>query len=109
MTHLTCTIDGALATLTLGNPPQNRIGDTMVDELDAAMDAIAAADARAVLLRADGPDFSFGGDITPWPGPSRAELRARFERYMNVFNRCERLPLPVVAAVQGLCFGGGLE
>jgi enoyl-CoA hydratase/carnithine racemase len=28
---------------------------------------------------------------------------------MSVFNRFERMPLPVVAAVQGLCFGGGLE
>jgi enoyl-CoA hydratase/carnithine racemase len=28
---------------------------------------------------------------------------------MSVFNRFERMPLPVIAAVQGLCFGGGLE
>jgi enoyl-CoA hydratase/carnithine racemase len=28
---------------------------------------------------------------------------------MEIFNRFEQLPLPVVAAVQGLCFGGGLE
>ena len=28
---------------------------------------------------------------------------------MSVFNRFERMPMPVIAAVQGLCFGGGLE
>ena len=28
---------------------------------------------------------------------------------MSVFNQFERLPLPVIAAVEGLCFGGGLE
>jgi enoyl-CoA hydratase/carnithine racemase len=109
MTHLTCTFDHRVATIMLDNAPQNRIGDQMVDELDAATACIASSDARAVLLRASGPDFSFGGDILPWPNRSRSELRATFEHYMNVFNRFERLPLPVVAAVQGVCFGGGLE
>jgi enoyl-CoA hydratase/carnithine racemase len=109
MPHLTCTIEHRVATITLDNAPQNRIGDQMVEELAAAMAGIASSDARAVLLCAAGPDFSFGGDILPWPERSRSELRATFERYMNVFNQFERLPLPVVAAVQGLCFGGGLE
>jgi enoyl-CoA hydratase/carnithine racemase len=58
---------------------------------------------------AQGPNFSFGGDIVDWPDMSVRQLRATFEQYMAVFNRFERLPLPVVAAVQGLCFGGGLE
>ena len=44
-----------------------------------------------------------------WPGADVRELRSRFEHYMSVFNRFERIPLPVIAAVQGLCFGGGLE
>jgi enoyl-CoA hydratase/carnithine racemase len=109
MTHLTCTIDHRVATITLDNAPQNRIGDQMVEELAAAMAHIASSEARAVLLCAAGPDFSFGGDILPWPERGRSELRATFERYMEVFNQFERLPLPVVAAVQGLCFGGGLE
>jgi enoyl-CoA hydratase/carnithine racemase len=108
-THLTCTIDQRVATITLDNAPQNRIDDQMVEELAAAMTRIAASDARAVLLCAAGPDFSFGGDILPWPQRSRSELRATLERYMDVFNQFERLPLPVVAAVHGLCFGGGLE
>ncbi len=67
MTHLTCTIDHRVATIRLDNAPQNRIGDQMVDELAAAMMRIATSDARAMLLSAGGPDFSFGGDIVPWP------------------------------------------
>jgi enoyl-CoA hydratase/carnithine racemase len=40
---------------------------------------------------------------------SPQELRTLFERYLSAFNQFERLPIPTVAAVQGLCFGGGLE
>ena len=109
MTHLTCTIDHRVAVITLDNAPQNRIGDQMVEELAVAVASIASSDARAVLLCAAGPDFSFGGDILPWPDRSSSQLRATFERYMEVFNQFEQLPLPVVTAVQGLCFGGGLE
>lgn len=37
------------------------------------------------------------------------ELRSTFERTMDAFKRLEWVALPVVAAVRGLCFGGGLE
>ncbi|WP_199541416.1 enoyl-CoA hydratase/isomerase family protein [Paraburkholderia kururiensis] len=109
MAHLLLDISNQVATIHLDNPPQNRLAEQMIGELDDALTTIGQSDARAVLLRAAGPDFSFGGDILPWEGMSRAALRSLFERYMNAFNRFERLPLPVVAAVQGLCFGGGLE
>jgi enoyl-CoA hydratase/carnithine racemase len=101
--------DGALAVITLDNPPQNRIGERVAAELAAAIETVEAGDSRAVLLRARGPNFSFGGDIVDWPDMSVRQLRATFEQYMAIFNRFERLPLPVVAAVQGLCFEGGLE
>lgn len=109
MAHLTVSVDDHIATIVLDHPPQNRIDDQMVDELAAAVTAVERSDARAVIVRSEGPDFSFGGDILTWPDASVNELRARFEHYMSVFNRFERIPLPVIAAVQGLCFGGGLE
>lgn len=109
MPHLTYSIDDGLATLVLTNPPQNRIDPRMAADLAEALEAIGHSDARAVLVRAEGPDFSFGGDIVDWPDADVRELRTLFERYMQVFNQLERLPLPVVAAVHGLCFGGGLE
>lgn len=109
MSHLRYSIENALATIALTNPPQNRLSPQMLDELDAALDAVGNSGARALLLHAEGPDFSFGGDIVPWPDLSARELRTVFERYMVTFNRFERLSIPTVAAVQGLCFGGGLE
>ncbi|HWD76076.1 MAG TPA: enoyl-CoA hydratase/isomerase family protein [Solirubrobacteraceae bacterium] len=109
MPHLTCSINDGVATLTLDNPPQNRIDEQMADDLEDALHEVGRSDARAVLLRSDGPDFSWGGDITPWPEADARALRTLFERHMSVFNEFERLPLPVIAAVHGLCFGGGLE
>jgi enoyl-CoA hydratase/carnithine racemase len=101
--------EGTLAVITIENPPQNRINERMASDLAAAIETIEAGEFRAVLIRATGPDFSFGGDIKNWPEMTARQLRAAFDTYMTVFNRFERLPLPVVAAVQGLCFGGGLE
>jgi enoyl-CoA hydratase/carnithine racemase len=63
MTHLTCTVEHRVAVITLDNSPQNRIGDQMVDALAAAMKRVASSDARAVLLCAGGPGFSFGGGL----------------------------------------------
>lgn len=109
MSHLTHSIESGIATIILDRSPQNRIDDQMVSELATAIEDIERSDARVVLLRAKGDNFSFGGDILPWPDATSRQLRARFEGYMDVFNRFERLPLPVIAVVHGLCAGGGFE
>src|SRR5258707_14644921 len=109
MAHLPRTIDDSIPAIILDTAPQSPLSPQMLDELGDALTAIGNSDARALLLRAEGADFSFGGDIVPWPDMSARELRTLFERYMNAFNQFERLSIPTVAAVQGLCFGGGLE
>ena len=109
MPHLHCEMEQSLATVVLNNPPQNRLSSQTADELREIVNVIGRSEARAVLLKAEGPDFSLGGDIVPWPGMSPQELRTSFERYLSVFNQFERIPIPTVAAVQGLCLGGGLE
>jgi enoyl-CoA hydratase/carnithine racemase len=109
MSHLRHRLDGDLAIITLVNPPQNRLSIKMVEDLGVAVAETAASKARAVLLQAEGSDFSFGGDLRPWPGMDAPALRQLLARYIAVFNAFESLPIPTVAAVQGLCFGGGLE
>jgi hypothetical protein len=101
--------DGPWPSSPSDNPPQHRINEQMSAEFLVALDKVEADDLGGLLLSTNGPDFCVGGDITNWPEISNRQLRTTFEQYMSVFNRFERLPLPVVAAVQGLCFGGGLE
>jgi enoyl-CoA hydratase/carnithine racemase len=102
MTHLRYRIDGNLAFIALAYPPQNRITDLMSEELGEALAKIATSGARALLLSADGPNFCLGGDIHPWPSLASAELRELFARHLAVFNTFESLPIPTIAAVQGL-------
>lgn len=101
--------EGAVAIITLRNPPQNRLSPEMLIEFDMALDSVSSSEARALVLRAEGADFSFGGDIQTWPAMTQRERRTLFERYLAVWNRFEGLSLPTVALVQGQCFGGGLE
>jgi Enoyl-CoA hydratase/carnithine racemase len=109
MKHLRLHIENELATLTLNNPPQNRIGTPMLEDFEEAVESIANSGVRALIIRADGPDFSYGGYFPEWPGMKTHELRALFDRYLAVYNRFERLPFPTMAAVQGACWGGGFE
>jgi enoyl-CoA hydratase/carnithine racemase len=60
MPHLRYGIKDDLATVILNNPPQNRLSVEMLDELAQGLDTIGQSAARALLLRADGPDFSCG-------------------------------------------------
>ena len=56
-------IDGELAKLVLHNPSQNRLTQAFFAELGETIAEIGRSGARAALLSAEGPDFSFGGDI----------------------------------------------
>lgn len=109
MTQISLDHEGAVAIITLHNPPQNRLSPEMLTEFDTALDAVGSSQARALLLRADGADFSLGGDIQLWPTMTQRERRDLFERYLATWNRFDRLSIPTVALVQGRCFGGGFE
>ena len=93
--------DGPWPSSPSDNPPQHRINEQMSAEFLVALDKVEADDLGGLLLSTNGPDFCVGGDITNSPEISNRQLRTTFEQYMSVFNRFERLPLPVVAAVQG--------
>lgn len=106
-------VDGrGVATVTLNRPDvNNAYNDQMIAGLHAAMDALGSQPSvRVVVLRGNGKHFQAGADLK-WirsvrDGDARANNTASRDTALAV-DRLNRLPVPVVALVQGGCFGGG--
>lgn len=106
-------VESGLATVTLtqaarGNPFDD---DFTRDFKQVFLDLWDCAALRAVLLRAEGANFSFGGDLKKFY-PQRANLAPLVRRWTSDLHmglsRAWRLPVPIVAEVQGFAMGGGV-
>jgi len=104
---------GAVARLTLNNPPLNLVTEELLVELDAALGQLEAADpgaVRAVVVSGNGERaFSAGSDVKAFESHTGAAGRAHFTREEAVFARLAELPMPTIAAIEGNALGGGLE
>lgn len=110
MAGIDFSVSSGVASLVLDNPPQNRLSTELLAGFGGAVQSIADnRDIRAVLVRADGENFSFGGDISTWLELTPEQMRANLDAAIQLFNAFEQLPVPVIAAVQGKCLGGGFE
>jgi enoyl-CoA hydratase/carnithine racemase len=98
--------EGATAVVTIDHPPANAISGQVVDGLSEALgDAEADPSCRAMVVTGAGPKFfSAGADISEFGGGSEGLGRA-----LDLTLRFEQSRLPLVAAVNGVAFGGGCE
>jgi enoyl-CoA hydratase len=113
-TQVRTTIDGAVATVTLARPEaMNAFTPAMLDELAAALRAVAADDAvRVVVLTGEGRAFSAGVDLKvlatlPLDGGAVGEVLDLPAR--AVIDVITTMGQVVIAAVNGFCFTGALE
>lgn len=103
-------VDDGVATFVLSNPPQNRLSAELVGGLAEAIGKVKVdRSVRAVLLRAEGDNFSFGGDIYPWLDVTPAQMGANIAAGIQIGDALEQLPVPIVSAVHGRCLGGAFE
>ena len=102
-----------MARVVLDRPAQlNAISPELLHDLDAVCAKIEAdADVRAMTLTGAGRAFCAGADlrVVQELAPDPERWRAFMDLWHRVFDRIERLPLPVVAGVHGLALAGGLE
>ena len=104
-------LQDGLAILTLAQPARgNPIDGTFARDLkQVAADLLNAPTLRAVLLRAEGTNFSFGGDLKAFY-PERERLGPLVRSWTGdlhmALQRFWRLPVPVVVEVQGFAMGG---
>src|ERR1700734_2206354 len=101
--------DGAIGNIVLGDPPFNRVDSRFGETLRTAVHQASVSDIRVLVVRSEGPHFSFGGEVREWPGKDVNWFRT-FVADVNVSYRAiEMLKVPTVAVVQGIAFGGGFE
>jgi enoyl-CoA hydratase/carnithine racemase len=113
---------GPIAVLTLDRPERkNALSHALLEELRGACATLAAdAGLRAVVLTGAGQAFSAGADISPG-NPEAARLleaiekrdlpalRAFAREMRTVLDGVAALPVPVIAAIEGVAYGGGAE
>jgi enoyl-CoA hydratase len=99
------------ALITLNRPEAlNALSFALLGELDRTLQAVAASDARALLITGAGAKaFCAGADVKELQGRSLAEQKRGAETGQAIFARLERLPMPSIAIINGYAFGGGLE
>ena len=108
-------VEGEIATVTISQPgKRNALTVDMWGELKSAFEkASANAVLRCIVLRGDGGEaFSAGADISEFE-----RVRSTRNQVIEFHENCVRgaltaiteCPVPVVAAIAGVCMGGGLE
>lgn len=103
---------GGVATITLNRPQVLNAfrTQTLVEMTSALEDATADGTVGVIVLRgAGGRAFCVGGDISEMRNLTPETGRVFLRRLTDLLWRIRQVPVPVIAAVQGYCLGGGNE
>jgi cyclohexa-1,5-dienecarbonyl-CoA hydratase len=104
---LELTDEGKVARVYLADPRSNIVDLAMMQDLTEILDGLAdRRDLVAVVLGAEGPNFSFGASV---PEHLPDQIGRALAGLHGLIGRLLELPAPTIAAVRGQCLGGGLE
>ncbi len=110
------TLSGGIADVRLTHPTKlNALDPAMFDGIEAVLSRLGeASDIRCVVLSGEGRAFCAGLDLASMGSmDAPADIMERSHGAANIFQHVawgwRTLPMPVIAAVQGIAFGGGLQ
>ena len=106
-----CSVEDRVALVTINRPPLNVLPAACYHELcNIVLGLIERKDARAVIITGSNKVFISGLDIKDINAIKTTEENHQTTLAVKaLFRRIEKLPRPVIAAIDGNCFGGGLE
>ncbi|MEM9667435.1 MAG: enoyl-CoA hydratase/isomerase family protein [Pseudomonadota bacterium] len=102
-------IDGPLGILTMQYEPHNLIGPDLIGAISDGLDQAQFSGCRAILLRSGLRHFSGGADTTLFSRTDEANQDGQENSATDFLEKLETFPLPIVAAIHGVCVGGGFE
>lgn len=109
---LACDREGSVALITLDRPQvHNALNGALLAELDRHVLALAGDPTTRVIIitGAGSTAFCAGADVHELAGLDVSAAREALLEGQATFSRIERCGVPVIAAVNGLALGGGLE
>lgn len=118
MARVLVSYDAHIARVTLTRADKmNAVDDEMVHAIINAGQEVAASDARAVVLSGEGKGFCAGLDVMSFgamAGQDPQELilprsHGDTNRWQEVALVWRRVPVPVIAALHGVCYGAGFQ
>jgi enoyl-CoA hydratase len=99
--------------IALKHPPVNALSSKLLEELGLAIEELTAEPkCRVLVITGEGRYFSAGADMKEYATRAneiRADAMTFVERGHRVLRSLELMPQPVIAAINGVALGGGLE
>lgn len=111
MEYISWSNKGDIATVTLHRPPANALASGLLKELSVALDEIEASrQIKVIIIYGEGRFFSAGADIKEFTTVETEEGFVQLGKFgQDLFDRIEKFPKPIIAAIHGAALGGGLE
>src|SRR5216117_243332 len=93
-------LEGDVGEIVIADPPLNLFGLELSRDLSSAAGEARDSAARAILVRAEGDNFSAGANVEMFLGRDETAARELIEEFMPAIRRFAEIEVPTVAAVQ---------
>lgn len=105
------TKEDSIAVITLNRPEAfNLVGQDFLRELDEIQEEISKdKSVRAVVINANGDHFSAGVDLKFLRTVNSEFIMDNLDWLQRLYGRWQEMPIPVIAAIHGLCYGSATE
>ena len=111
MEFLKIAVEDGVASVAINRPPANALSSGLIQEIDQMLHKVENDNSvRVIVLHGEGKFFSAGADIKEFTTVTSGEQFSQLATAgQDVFERMERFPKPIIAAIHGAALGGGLE
>ncbi|MGB5617777.1 MAG: enoyl-CoA hydratase/isomerase family protein [Desulfobacterales bacterium] len=105
--HLKIKKTDGVARITLARPKHNVLDIEMMTELNAELDLLGVdPELKCAVILGAGPSWCAGVEVADHKPEMVSEMIAVFN---GIFERIDKIEVPVIAGVHGACLGGGME